>query len=257
MKLNLVTSNKNEPIVSIMNTFLLRGVDPKVIIDKYVSGAFFDLCLPQNKTQLSEAFTNCDRVIGKNISSECYQFNDKIGTRRTIITTNHTMYIWVKHGQDINSISEVTSDMLQPPHKYCRWCRRKIKRENTQNGVPLGIPLKMVVDVEGDLYFYVEDAFDTFRCCFSELRRYKNANRKYHHPSYANAEALLDLMYKRAFPDDATRQPLRELDDWRLLETNDGPLSEKEYFGDAYYYSEINTLVFLPAKRQYMKMPNL
>lgn len=224
---------KSLKILTINDSFLLRGINTKDIMENYHKGKYKNLKLPDSKIEISESFKKSERQVGESYDSEFYNFNDKIGTNRLIVTTNHPQFNWYKNDGT-------------PPFTKCLWCRNEIK------GKPIGIPVRLEKDEkQNKIIYYVEDCFCSFECCLTQLRIFNNYKLEYKDPIYKNSEQMLYSMYSQMHPNEET---IRIRPDWRLLNINGGPLSEKDYYSNKHKYVDIKSMVLIPAKRKYIKL---
>ena len=215
--------------VEVAKTFLLRGIDSQVLSKKYESGHFATLSIPKAKVDLIKGINQCNSNVGLNCNSEFYQFVDKLGEYRTVITTNHGLY------------KQEAGERIKIP---CTWCRDIIE------GDSVGLPIAMT-RYEDRVVFEVDDHFCCFECAYTFLKRYKSSHRIYKDHTYVNAEQLLICMYKRVYPN-ADR--LHERLDWRLYERNGGPFSKSQYHSNSHKYHHMNNIIINQAKRQYHKI---
>jgi hypothetical protein len=216
-------------------TLMLRRIDPIIMLKKYLAGDFKNLKIPNSKIMVSSS-VNLNQKIGSDYNSEIYRFNDKINSGQVIVTTNHEQYNIAKENTSDNSIS------------FCRWCRREII------GNPIGIPISMKIDrITNDSYFNVEDTHCSFGCALAILKYIYSCNRLYRDPLYIDAEQLLHCLYYRMYPDRKETR-IKEAEDWRLLKSNGGPLTDDEYDSDKYVYLKTPHIITLPIKRQFIKL---
>lgn len=222
-------------ILTIHKSFLLRSINPNNIISEYFKGKYDNFETPKSSIKVIDGFEKSTRKIGRTPDHECYKFTDKIGSTRTIITTNHAMYIWFKNGQIGN-----------PPHTKCGWCR------NNVDDFPIGIPIELTYNNENDeLICHMEDTFCSFECAITLLRRYNGYNRKFRDPHYKDSEQILHILFEKMYPNSST---IHERPDWRLLDINGGYLTEKEYYGNTHKYVDTKNLILLPVKRKFIKL---
>jgi len=230
-------------------TLMLRRIDPILMLKKYLAGDFKTLKIPNSKITVSSS-VNLNQKIGADYNSEIYKFNDKINTGQIIVTTNHDQYIIYKENSKENNKenSKENNDNNINTINFCRWCRREIV------GTPIGIPISMKIDkITNDAYFNVEDTHCSFGCALAILKYIYSCNRLYRDPLYIDAEQLLHCLYYRMYPDRKETR-IKESEDWRLLKSNGGPLTDEEYDSDVYTYLKTPHIITLPIKRQFIKL---
>lgn len=220
---------------------MLRRIDPDVMFKKYRAGEFVSLKIPNNKINVSLAFTNTSNRIGKDHNSRMFRFNDKTNVGQIVATTNHGAY---QYGKDLNENKTPTNRILR-----CRWTGREIK-----DRVPIGIPISMEKNLQtGEIVFHVDDTYSNFGCALAGLKRFHFCHRIYRDPLYMNAEQLLHCMYYAMYPDKKGTR-IVEAKDPRLLEINGGPLTDEEYDDENYEYVQMPNVAVLPLKRQFFKL---
>lgn len=231
-----IKSNNDANIISLNDSFLLRGIDPTEIMKNYHEGKYDNLKLPNTKIKLTNTITLQSHKIGTSDDDEFYKCSDKYGLSNIIVTTNHPRFIWYKNGgKDI------------PPFSSCGYCRKPIEG----NHLPIGIPVKMVCTPPNQVTFYVEDCFHSFECCFTQLKKHTSYTRDFIDPHYTNSIHLLYVMLHIMHPH---HEKLKELSDWRLLNINGGPLTDEEFFSENHHYIDTKNLVLIPVKRQFTKI---
>jgi len=226
--------------IKINETLMLRRIDPVIMLRRYLAGEFKNVKIPAAKVNVSSSFINLNQRIGTDQTSQTYRFSDKTNSGQIIVTTNHEQY---KYSKD-----KAESKSTNRPLAHCRWCRREIKT------TPLGIPISMELNSNtNNVRFNVEDTYDTFGCAFASLKRIYTCHYMYKDPLYMDAEQLLHCMFYRMYPDKRGIR-INEANDWRLLESNGGPLSDSEYDSDKYVYVTTPSIILAPVKRQYVKL---
>jgi hypothetical protein len=129
----------------------------------------------------------------------------------------------------------------------CKGCQKHIQTD------PIGIPIKMEYNnTSKQTTYHLKDHFCSFRCCLTMLRQYVSSHQMYRDFDLVDTEYMLRLLYKSLHPND---QPLKERPDWRLLNVNNnGPINEQEFFSDSQLYIDTRSIVFIPMKRQPIKI---
>lgn len=241
----------SKPPIKITETLMLRRIDPIIMLTKYLNGDFRTVTVPTHKVSVSSAFINLGQRIGTDSSSRIYRFSDKSNLGQIIVTTNHDQYQHFKDtAKDSNSTKDGTKDTTKDgtkPISLCPWCRREILDEGVI------IPIAMEVDkLTGKIYFYGEEVAHSFGCGLSTLKYLHSCHHNYKDPLYMDADQMLHLLYYKMHPDKIGTR-ITEAKHWKLLESNQGPLSEDEYDSDQLGYRAMPNIVMCPIKRQYVK----
>ena len=221
-------------------TLMLRRIDPVDMLRRYLAGEFKNVKIPKDKVKISSNFVNLNQRIGTDQTSKIYRFSDKINSGQLVITTNHENYQYKKDTMEGKKTNTLKAE--------CLWCRRKIK------GKPIGIVVAMEINnMTNETIFHTEDNFDTFGCALAVLKRIYSCHYMYKDPKYMDAEQLLHCLYYRMHPNKVGER-IREANDWRLLDINNGPLTTDQYDSDQFGYMEMPNVILLPFKRQYVKL---
>ncbi len=214
-------------------TFLLRGVDPITVFQRYLAGEFHSVTEPPSKITFVKGVSAINPDRGDDASSETYTYRDKTNTRQTIVTTNHAAFVSTQGG------------VRYKPNK-CIWCRRSLENIPTD---PVGIPVQMDRDtVTGRLVFHEDQPYHCRpECMLANLRR-RQANRIYRETMYIDAESLANLRHQKIT---GTTECIKEAKDWLLYHENGGPLDDEEYFKNSTYYHRSSNIICIPAKVEY------
>ena len=210
------------------HTFFLKGVDVAKVLDLYNEGYYDNIEIDvSDKIDLKKNTTKTKKVIGTNNSHQCYEY--KIGDvyKRIVVTGHEDFVVGYNNNKGSNG--------------RCKWCNSQIK------GYPLGIPLKWIYDPEtGVSIFHLIKKFCHFECVLSYIVR-ENVNNKVNGFFYTNSETLLRNLFEMIHPG----KVLRRARDSDLLDINDGPLTESEYFEDFHEYVPNGRIIFSPVKREF------
>ena len=232
-------SKTNKSVIHVSESFTIRKIFPKDMAIRYFKGEYDNRNLPDFKIQTSNALVKIGKNIGKDSSSEVYQFVDRANNNQSILTTNHSLY---KYVQDTQSGKQLELPILRC--KYCKRCNLK---------KPIGLPISMTITENNEAIFNVIDSFCDFGCAFSYLKRRNSESRMFQGPLYMNSEQLLYCLYYRVYPE-RVGQYIRDKPDWDLLRENGGPLSSEEFDSNASEYIPIPSVITLPSKQQYLKL---
>jgi len=227
--------SKNKAIVRVSENFTIRKIDPKIITQRFFKGEYKDRTLTENKIKTTNGSIKLGKDVGQKITSEVFQFKDRNNNYQTIYTTNHSLYKYV---------SENSTEI---PILKCKYC----KRDKLKN--PIGLPIAMEIEKNGNVIFYTIDVYCDFGCAFSFLKRKNSENRFYRNSLYMNAEQLLYCLFYRIYPDKIGKK-IKSKVDWDLLRENGGSLTNEEFDSESFEYMPIPSVIMLPTKRQYIKL---
>ncbi len=220
--------------VDINPTFLLRGIDPSSILQTYLQGGYDDKPMPGVKAEAVENVITADHVVGGNPESEIYEYIDRTNTRRRIVTTNHQKYAIVRDGIQINGA--ISNGGI------CRWCRRKVTHDS------LGTPIRMEYIPERDLsIFHVDGVNCTFECTLPYIKFKTHCSTILRETLYRDSETMLRIMFSIMYPG----EKMGECSDWWLLESNGGPIKDKDFFSKSHVYRRTPNVILLPSKVEY------
>lgn len=235
----------SKPPIKITETLMLRRIDPIIMLTKYLKGEFKTIGIPTNRISVSSAFINLGQRIGTDSNSKVYRFSDKSNLGQIIVTTNHDQYQYFK--DSTNNTTKDTSGDSSKPISFCPWCRREVLDDG------IIIPTSMEVDKStGKIYFYGEEVAHKFGCALSTLKYLYSCHHNYKDPLYMDADQLLHLLYYKMYPNKIGTR-ITEAKHWKLLESNQGPLTEDEYDSDQLGYKALPNVIMCPIKRQYVK----
>ncbi len=229
---NMGTDTKQ---VSIVPTFLLKGIDPMEILKSYINGEYLDQMIPGIKAEVSDNSIIADRAVGNTPESETYEYIDQTNTRRRVITTNHKNYAIVRDGGVI------------PLGGICMWCRRKFDHES------IGVPVKMEKLPNGIIVYHVVYTICSYECNYSMVKLKTQCPMIIRDALLMDSESMLLTMFHSAYPG----KRLGESADWTLLECNGGPIPEREYFSEKHTYKKTPNLILLPSKFEFGIDPTL
>lgn len=227
----MVESRTDTPYkVTCLPSFLLRGIDLKEILTYYRDGKYRDL-IPSGKIS-SRTSLFFHPTAGGTVEDETYVYRDKTDHSRTIVTTNHRIYLAYK------------KNSLNSEIQICNWCRQPF------TGDPVGIPVRMTTHEDGTTIFYIDDPhYKTYECALASLENTISLTRD---PLYLNSEQFLRLAHHLQYP---ARGILRKAPDWRLHKGNGGPLTTEEFETNSSIYLRTNRIIFTPVKIEYQVIP--
>ena len=226
-----IDSDDKKIVMNVTPTFLLKGVDPVNIFNKYLTGYYNNIPIPSNKVNFSSNNLSLAPQYGSNGYSETYVYRDKNNTQQIVATTNHSQYSLVRSSDG----KELSID------GKCMWCRSDIISP------PIGIPI--IMEYHNNEYkFHVDGKCDTFECCYSLLKTFTKLSYIYRDPLYIDSESMLLLMYSIIHPNSPRLKPAP---DWRVLKDNGGWMSLSEFRSESHYYQRTPNFILLPLKIEY------
>lgn len=220
--------DKMDKIVDVTQVFLLRGIDPVEIEKNYLTGEYRTKDFPTEKIEIAKGIIHTDHQPGKDNQDEFYQYHDRMGELRTVVTTNHGYFLEESKGNYI-----------------CLWCRDELGLES------VGMPIEM--KYEGDkIVFTIDQHFCCLECVYAFAKHLNSWNNIYRDPVYLNSEQLIVCMYHAMYPN--SNQQLLPRSDWWLYERNGGPLNKSEYHSNSHVYQKTTNIIFKQIKREYIKI---
>ena len=218
-------------------SFFLRQVDPIYVAKAYLNKS---LKFPKNKIKLSDKILTPDLVVGDNYNSEVFEHTDKNGTKFKIITCNHENWV---------------NETIKPKF-ICDWCRieyisqeKNTQEKNEKHKMPVGIPIKIEQDENSKLYFHSVGEYCCFGCAYADLKTKYNTGFYYKNHIYSDSEGLLRYMnYLYTGSDELVASPY-----WKWHEKWEGKLSDKDFYGNNYSYTNVPNVIIKPAKTSFIR----
>ena len=205
------------PVVKIIASFLLRGIDYQTILAKYKNGDFSKIKLevkaPINPSPASSPRSN--NPFDKNFS-----FKDKSGNIRTFVFAN------------------------QCPAKKCYYCLKDMDKD------PAPLPIKRMNS--NDLGSIV-DRYCDLRCVYAGLKRIINVPYEYRDNFYEESEMLLKQLFAEQYPNIDISE-FKPAADRSLLKEFGGDLEYDEWKSTTYNYVKNNSTLIVPLKCYYEKV---
>lgn len=191
--------------VVIVDSFLLRGVQPSAIEESLLSGGYAEIHLPEVKVEL------IDGAKPRGIAEK--------EKRKNVV------HYW--SNKDVAQSLGVS----RAPGKYCDWCRRPIKDadgEKQHMGMPIAAPLS-----NGDLPQV--GTYDTWNCMYTDALREESMPAGLRTQVYDETRTLIERIYQELYPG---KKPgiARH---WSKLSCNGGYMSDKEYDENLVYVSKM------------------
>jgi hypothetical protein len=215
----LMTTAKNP-------SFLLRGVEPKHVIDELLQGKHKGVAKVPKSEVSSSLVSHANEAATSDRSSE----------RLTIALGRHKVYIVTTEQRVLDAYQQGTT-----PRLLCKWCRLHI------DGSWVGIPVSHVKKGQEE-FFYTTGAYCCYSCAYAHLRCILSQYRASAHSSkYINSEQYLKYLFHQQHPG----EELYASPDWNLLEDNGGPLSKQDFFAKSSKYVPLASMKIVPTKCAY------
>jgi len=218
--------------VRFVPTFVLKGIDPKDITEKYFKGKYNEVEIPPYRIKVSDVFHVTTPSYGSSPEEPRYQFKDKNNASIVIVTSNSKNYDLYKRAKH-----------FEEKDRICPYCLRNFYHEPT----PVAINIEMQ-ECDNKIYYFfwtTNVSCCSFPCAFAWSHRESYGSHRYK-CAYRHLKTLYRLMHPG--------KRIVEAPDWTLLETNGGPLSEEEYDKGSYKYERTSNIIFLPAKEEYIQV---
>lgn len=255
---NLTNTNSTNSTNSNLtnSTILLKGLDPLVVFNKYISNYYKNVKLPSKKKLVSNPII-VETNIGKNHESKIYEFVDWSNSHRRVVSHNHEQYIIARDLDDpsngefidvINANTNVVSTynkniIPETPNKVCHWCRRTNYKNKS-----IGLPISMEYNSLKDVYiFIVHRTFCSYGCLYALVKKESPTNHRSRNPLYIDSEMLTLRMFSIIYPN----KKLKASPDWLLLDINGGSLNSEEFDNNNYFFRELPNIIFNPFKTLY------
>ncbi len=215
--------------IKIRPSFLLRGINPGVVLNKYLDGAYTDLVQSNKKVEIKLNSLSFDRKVTDNPDDEIYEFITRAGESQRIVTVNH------------NQTNRIDGKFM------CKWCRRLFEHH------PVGIPILQQYDPIDNLsIFHIDGNYCCFECMYAKVIIEVQLPYSIRKPGYESMDVLARKLFSLVYPN----RKLNRSRDWSLLNINGGSLNEKEYFSSYHEYKEIINIQLVPHKRRFVVTEN-
>lgn len=223
----------------VVPTFLLKGVDPRKLLEDYRAGIFSkprsnasDIHIVTKPNMLAPSYSS-------NRSERIYAIRDRHNNNIIIASSNYTNW----------KITSATADRTLPEGGRCALCRQDIK------GTPVGYPIdyqeSVHVTPDGVTHifyqFLIENTFCDFECCLAFIQSHLMFS---YSPLYLNAELHLRTMYRLVYPN---HPPLLPAKDPLLLDCNGGSLELKEWKDRSHAYLKSDRVLVAPARVEHIQ----
>ena len=226
----------NKHFINIIPSFLLRGINPLDVLDKYYKGNYASLTRKKLKTAIKISTISFVPVNSESTDEAFYTFKDKNGYNQLIVFSNQREYQAFIKGETIT-------------HR-CNMCFKEFTYE------PERIPLHFE-----ERYLQIPDSKDqtrvkvnlvwgegTFCCpdeCFTAIRRNSDLRYRYRDPLMSNSEIIYRNICAERFPN----HKLKEVD-LRYMSVLGGSIEDKPKDS----YKRLNSFVVVPVKVPYERI---
>ncbi len=227
---------------NIKANFLLRGLDPFLVLKNYQEGHF-------RKSDLTPVNIKLESVLSREIEKgvTCY---DQIYTFEG--TSNNHCIVTIGHKEfkpkldlDRGHFSSISSQSTPPKQKLCLWCRR------TYSHLSTGVPINMDYNSKtGKHIYHCIGNYCGFRCAYAMIIDRNNKPTHNQDPKFSTSEQLLLSFFSELYPN----KELKSAPDWILLDINGGPIPEKLFDSEHYtFYGSPNVIIY-PSKISYERI---
>jgi hypothetical protein len=228
-------------ITGILPTFYLKGVNQQNTTNKYLSGYFNNISLPDVNTKKIIRPNDIYHISNNSELNDTFIFKDKNNTPHSLYTTNTSSYRMFL-GDGNNPING----------GHCEWCNISFTH------TALGIPIRHVIMSNPNIpreklnIFYIDD---TVLCSFECAKAYiiKNINKGYmiSSPFYKDSLTFLtrifDIMY-------SYQKEIIPAPDPHLLKLNNGSINIEEFKSEKNLFVKTPNLLLPPSKYIYEKL---
>lgn len=242
------------PKMTVNPAFVLPGIDPWVIREKYHQGFFKSLRLPLGrKANLPLVNSAIQAPIGTTPMDDSFSIKLKNNAMQTIVTTN-TLYfnLFTKENQTL------------PIGGICHWCRFSYEEHSIciptqKKQIPIETTLSeqlqtLPLEQWGYNIYFGEGLFCSPQCALAALNanRFINNNFILH---YQYAETYLQEIYVMLQLAVGIKdfKALRPAPDYRLSKAMGGPLEKEEYHRNSSIYIPIPGVVLAPIKFEFIR----
>jgi len=178
----------------IVDSFLLRGVEPPKIYEKLQAGAYRDVHLPEEKIE----------IVG----------GEKASGREVEKRRENVLVYW--SNKDVARMLGIS----RAPGNFCDWCRRKIR---VVDGVRQAMGMPISAPKNGELPQV--GTYDTWNCMYSDSLREESMPAGLHSPLYDESRVIVQKVFRELYPDGK----LSHAPHWSKLRCNGGYMTDKEY----------------------------
>lgn len=230
--------------LSIRPTFLLRGVNPTQLRADYDAGVFTRKPIAKSKIPIAQANVILAPTYSDKNTDPIFCVKDRHNSNIIIATTSH---------QDCEIFTSQGGKL--PTGGRCELCHDDFT--HTAIGYPIAFRETTAVQtVDGKarnriLYtFWVDGRFDSFECALAYVKKHMARPADRRETTLHNSERWLRLMYRLMYP---TAPALRQAQDPRLLQSNGGSLTRKQWEDERHVWVRTDRVIAMPAKVEYMQ----
>lgn len=214
-------------------TFVLRGIDPYDVIEKYKRGAFSNI-----KSKPAIAIRSVDHI------DQQYSKDPKDPIYRTTDHSNHPIILAKTNSQNYEILHKQGSPKQGGRCDYC-------KTDFTNEAIGYPVEMKEIPILDQNRHYKIYRIFTTdgefccFECAAGMLRHYRISE------LYENN---LHYMYACMHPNEPLLYPAP---DPKLLIDNGGCLPRDQWLSKSHHYIHSNTLILTPVINEYEKRHNI
>lgn len=228
-------------------SFLLKGIDPNVLLARYQAGAFTKIQKKKSKIKINANVSILAPIYGSTNQSPIFCVKDRNNCNIVVVTTGHADYeIFTKSGGILSTGGR------------CDHCKDDF--DSIAIGYPIGyqensILLNSDPDPQNGRYrvihtFWVEGKFCSFECALGYVRLILSKPADYRDTTIRDSERLLKFLYKLMHPKGGILRPAQ---DPRLLKSNGGSLTKEQWIDNRHIYIRTDRILMIPAKVEYVQ----
>jgi len=220
-------------------TFLLREVDPSVVISQYLSGQF---SYPTTKVVVNSVPVGLvEPVYGTDPQEGLYTVKDKSSNRLVMASTNQNRYNLYKNNGE-----------KMPVGGICEVCGKEFTTQSL--GMIMELSRVAIVDQQGVFHtlleVWMDGCMDSFECALFATRQELSKMSQYR-VCADSAERHLHELFQVMHPEQ--RDTLIPCNDPKLLVNKGGSLTYEQWSNRRHEYRETGHVIAIPAKKEWLR----
>lgn len=227
----------SKTILNIVPSFLLKGIKPNEIWNKYLEGKYLTSTInPEKVVSQAPVINSVAKVYSDNVDDPIYAFRDKYGNTLVNASSGQVLFQNFKDGQYHSK-------------GRCSWCGHDW--EDNYNFILIPLTLS-TSKYNGNKIFivYGERMTCDMECALSFINRELKMSYRSRDPNYSNSLQILLFTHRTLYPD----RILHKAQDPALLDINGGCLTYDKYKNISSTYYRTTNIIQLPLKIQYLKI---
>lgn len=228
-------------------TFILKGVDPVVLLSDYQSGFFTRPHTVKARFSVESNDPILAPSYGETNKDPIFTFKDRNNCSVIFATTEHeTFKVFTSTGGQL------------PEGGRCDYCKEDFT--HTAIGYPIDAQEQTILtndsnDVTKAVYrvyyvFWTEGEFCDFECMLGYIRNILSRPAEYRDTTLRDSERMAKKLYYLTYPN---APPLRPASDPRLLKSRRGSLTREQWKNQSHIYVRTDRVLMIPAKVEYIQ----